>query len=54
MDFVCPFTQGRQILNPDYIIFMDTTEKGRYADNNKPISKTSQERSRLSSRRPEW
>ena len=21
MDFVCPFTQGRLILNPDYIIF---------------------------------
>ena len=39
MDFVCPFTQGRQILNPDYIIFMDTIEKGRYADTNKPFQR---------------
>jgi len=35
MDFVCPFTQGRQILNPDYIVFMDTVEKSRYKDTNK-------------------
>ena len=34
MDFVCPFTQGRQILNPDYIIFMDTIENSRYKDTN--------------------
>ena len=39
MDFVCPFTQGRQILNPDYIIFMDTIEKGRYADTNKAFQR---------------
>ena len=39
MDFVCPFTQGRLILNPDYIIFMDTIEKGRYADTNKAFQR---------------
>ena len=39
MDFVCPFTQGRQILNPDYIIFMDTIDKGRYADTNKAFQR---------------
>ena len=39
MDFVCPFTQGRQILNPDYVIFMDTIDKGRYADTNKAFQR---------------
>ena len=28
-DFVCPFSEGRKIFNPDYLIWMNTIKKGR-------------------------
>ena len=28
-DFICPFKDARKLFNPDYIIWMDTIEKGR-------------------------
>lgn len=34
-DFVCPLEEMRTILNPDYIIWMDTISMGRYEDTNK-------------------
>ena len=29
-DFICPFTKGQKIFNPDYLIWMDTIKKSRY------------------------
>ena len=34
-DFVCPTPQARKLFNPDYIIWVDTIEKGRFKDTNK-------------------
>ena len=34
-DFVCPTRETRQAFDPDYVIWMDTIEKGRYEDTNK-------------------
>ena len=34
-DFFCPIPKGRQLFNPDYIIWVDTIEKGRFEDTNK-------------------
>ena len=34
LDFVCPRTFFRNIVNPDIIIYMDTIEKSRYKDTN--------------------
>ena len=28
-DFICPYEDGRKLFNPDYIIWMDTIQKGR-------------------------
>lgn len=28
-DFICPFKEGRKLFNPDYIIWVDTIEKGK-------------------------
>jgi adenylylsulfate kinase len=28
-DFICPFEEGRKFFNPDYIIWVDTIEKGK-------------------------
>ena len=33
-DFVCPTTATRRAFNPDYLIFMDTIQEGRFADTN--------------------
>ena len=35
VDFVCPTEETRKIFNPDFIIWMDTINKGRYEDTNK-------------------
>lgn len=32
-DFICPFKKGRQIFNPDILIWMDTVKKGRFKKN---------------------
>jgi len=34
-DFVCPKNEFIPFINPDYIIWMDTIEEGRYEDTNK-------------------
>ena len=34
-DFVCPTPKAREIFNPDFIVWMDTIEKGRFEDTNK-------------------
>ena len=30
-DFVCPYKRGRKIFKPDYLIWMNTTKKGRFS-----------------------
>jgi adenylylsulfate kinase len=34
-DFFCPTPQTRKIFNPDYIVWVDTIDKGRFEDTNK-------------------
>lgn len=34
-DFVCPLPEMRNLFKPDYIIWMDTINKGRFEDTNK-------------------
>ena len=34
-DFICPTPEARKLFNPDYIIWLDTIEKGRFEDTNK-------------------
>ena len=33
-DFVCPTNALREMFDPDFIVWMDTIKKGRYADTN--------------------
>ena len=33
-DFVCPTPKARELFNPDFIVWMDTIEKGRFEDTN--------------------
>ena len=35
VDFFCPIPKGRQLFNPDYIVWVDTIKKGRFEDTNK-------------------
>ena len=32
IDFICPLEQGREIINADYTIWMDTVESSKYKD----------------------
>ena len=34
LDFVCPFTECREKIDADYVIWMDTIKEGRYDDTN--------------------
>ena len=34
-DFFCPIPKGRQLFNPDYIVWVDTIKKRRFEDTNK-------------------
>ena len=34
-DFVCPTPAARELFNPDFIVWVDTIEKGRFEDTNK-------------------
>lgn len=34
-DFICPLPEMREKVDPDWIVWMDTIEKGRYEDTNK-------------------
>ena len=38
-DFICPFLEGRKIFNPDYLIWMNTVEKGRFPTFDKTFQK---------------
>ena len=38
-DYVCPIPETRDIFNADYIIWLDTIKKGRFADTNKMFVK---------------
>ena len=40
-DFVCPTEATRQAFRPDFIIWMDTINKGRFEDTNKVFEKPS-------------
>ena len=39
LDFIAPTDYHRELCEPDFIIFMDTIDKGRYEDTNKLFSK---------------
>ena len=34
-DFVCPTPAARELFNPDFIVWVDTIEKGRFEDTNR-------------------
>lgn len=38
-DFVCPFQEARNSFDPDYTVWMDTIEEGRFEDTNKIFEK---------------
>ena len=38
-DFVCPTDQARMEFNPDFTVWMDTIEEGRFEDTNKMFVK---------------
>ena len=38
-DFVAPTNNSREIFNPDFIIWLDTINKGRFEDTNKIFTK---------------
>ena len=37
-DFVCPTKNSRNIFNPDFVIWVDTIQKGRFEDTNQIFS----------------
>jgi adenylylsulfate kinase len=41
-DFVCPTQQARKEFAPDYTVWMDTIEQGRYEDTNAMFEKPKQ------------
>ena len=38
-DFICPTPEARKLFNPDYIVWMNTINKGKYDDTNKMFVK---------------
>ena len=38
-DFVCPTKKSRELFKPDFLIWMDTIEKGRFEDTNEIFTK---------------
>lgn len=42
-DFVCPTRELREVFNADFIIWMDTIAKGRYADTNSIFERPTEE-----------
>ena len=38
-DYICPTPKTRELFNPDYIVWVDTISKGRFADTNKMFVK---------------
>lgn len=41
-DFVCPTEEARLAFEPDYTVWMDTIEEGRFEDTNKMFQKPAQ------------
>lgn len=41
-DFVCPTEEARLAFDPDYTVWMDTIEEGRFEDTNKMFQKPAQ------------
>jgi len=41
-DFVCPTEEARLAFEPDYTVWMDTIEEGRFEDTNKMFQKPTQ------------
>ena len=38
-DFICPTPETRKLFNPDYIVWVDTIQKGRFEDTNQMFVK---------------
>ncbi len=38
-DFICPTPEARKLFNPDYIVWVNTINKGKYDDTNKMFVK---------------
>tara|TARA_Y100000590_G_C15121575_1_gene788904 strand:- start:211 stop:615 length:405 start_codon:yes stop_codon:yes gene_type:complete len=38
-DFICPTPKARELFNADYVVWVDTIEKGRFDDTNKMFVK---------------
>ena len=38
-DFICPTPEARKLFNPDYIVWVDTIDKGRFEDTNEMFVK---------------
>ena len=38
-DFICPTPEARKLFNPDYVVWVDTIDKGRFDDTNKMFVK---------------
>ena len=38
-DFICPIPEARKLFNPDYIVWVNTINKGKYDDTNKMFVK---------------
>ena len=38
-DFICPTPESRELFGPDFVIWMDTIQKGRFDDTNKMFIK---------------
>ena len=38
-DYICPTPKTRELFNPDYIVWVDTIDKGKFEDTNKMFVK---------------
>ena len=52
-DFVCPTPEARKLFNSDYIVWMDTIDKGRFDDTNKMFVKPEKYNFRVSTKNAE-
>ena len=52
-DFICPTPEARKLFNPDYIVWMDTIDKGRFDDTNKMFVKPEKYNFRVSTKNAE-
>ena len=52
-DFVCPTPEARKLFNPDYIVWMDTIDKGRFEDTNEMFVKPEKYNFRISTKNAE-